>query len=248
MLGVKTGADRMYVGRVVDGDAAMAVVELPSRQVTIERALLRPVLRGRDVRRFYSIPRRVIVWCHDDAGKPIVQLPSNAALYFEQRSKELRARSDYRGGPVWTVFRTRCLSEKHRIVWPDIVRRPRAIALDETKTPSAIPLNTCYVAAMPDRETALATAAIMNSTWAAAFFTKSADEARGGYRRINARVAQQIPVPGNGPRRAALAQLSKRVHENEGDSNEELDEAVANTLGLSKRARQILRSLADNTR
>jgi hypothetical protein len=99
---------------------------------------------------------------------------------------------------------------------------------------------------MPDRETALATTAVMNSTWTAAFLAVSADEARGGYRRINARVAQQIPVPDTGPRRAALAQLSKRVHENEGDNNEDLDEAVADTLGLSKRSRKILKSLAGN--
>ena len=248
MVGVKTGADNLYIGRIVDGDGDIAVVALPGRQVSIERALLRPVLRGRDVRSFRSQPRRVIVWCHDEDGRPLQKLPNQAALYFETRAKELRARSDYHSGPDWTVFRTRCVSGNHRIVWPDIAQRPRVIALEETKTPSAVPLNTCYVSAAPDRETALATTAVMNSTWAAVFLTVSTDEARGGYRRFNARVAQQIPVPVKGPRRVALAQLSKRVHENEGDSDENLDEAVAITLGLSKRTQRILRSLADNFR
>ena len=248
MLGVKTGADALYVGRVVDGDASVAVVAFPGRQVSIERTLLRLVLRGRDVRRFRSLPPRVIVWCHDDDGTPISHLPDHAALYFKQCSRQLRARSDYRRGPVWTVFRTRCVSENHRIVWPDIAQHPRAVALDETKTPAAVPLNTCYVAATPDRETALATTAVMNSTWAGAFFAASADEARGGYRRINARVARQVPVPESGPCRVTLAELSKRVHENEGDSNEDMDEAVANALSLSKRARRVLRSLADTSR
>ena len=246
MLGVKTGADSLFVGRIVDGDAELAVIAFPGRQETIERALVRPVLRGRDVRRFHSTPRRVIVWCHDDDGKPIAELPCHAALYFEQRSKELRARSDYRRGPDWTVFRTRCVAGNHRVVWPDIAQRPRAVALTETGTSSAVPLNTCYVAAMPDRETALATTAVMNSTWAAAFVAQHSDEARGGYRRINASVAQLLPVPHKGPGRVALAQLTKRVQKNEGDGDEELDEAVADTLGLSKRTRKILRQLADN--
>ena len=247
MLGVKTGADNLYVGRVVDGDDSVAEVAFPGRQVPIERALLKPVLRGRDVRRFRCIPRGVIVWCYDDDVMPIPRLPDHAARYFEQRSGQLRARSDYRGGPVWTVFRTRCMSGNHRIVWPDIAQHPRAVVLDAAGTPSAVPLNTCYVATTADRETALATTAVMNSTWTAALLTASADEARGGYRRINARVARQIPVPDPGPRRAALAQLSKRVHENERHNNEDLDEAVAHALGLSDRARGILRSLADTS-
>ena len=133
------------------------------------------------------------------------------------------------------------------MVWPDIAQRPRAVVLDATGIPSAIPLNTCYVAAMPDRETALATTAVMNSTWAAAFFSQNADEARGGYLRINASVAQQLPVPHKGSRRVALAKLTKRVQNDEGDSDEELDEAVADALCLSKRARKILRKLADNS-
>lgn len=89
--------------------------------------------------------------------------------------------------------------------------------------------------------------AVMNSTWAAAFIAQYADEARGGYRRINASVAQKLPVPHKGSRRIALAQLTIRAQKNEADGEEELDEAVANALGLSKRARKILRKLADNS-
>jgi hypothetical protein len=119
--------------------------------------------------------------------------------------------------------------------------------LEETKTPSAIPLNTCYVSAAIDRETALAAAAVFNSTWAAAFFASNADEARGGYHRINARVARLLPVPDPGPHRAVLAQLSKRVHEDEGNCNEDVDSAVALALGLSKRTQTTLRSLVHDT-
>jgi hypothetical protein len=246
MLGVKTGADSIFVGRIVGTSADLAIVALQGREVLLEPTLLRPVLRGRDVRRFSTKSSGVILWCHGDDGTPFSSLPSNAASYFGRCAREARNRSDYRSGPVWTLFRTRCTAVQHRIVWSDIVQRPRAVVLEETAEPLAIPLNTCYVASAPNREAALAATAVFNSTWAAAFFVSSADEARGGYRRINGRVARLLPVPKPGPRRAALAQLSKRVHENEGDDNEDVDAAVAYALDLSTRTQDILRSQLDN--
>jgi hypothetical protein len=246
MLGVKTGADRFFVGRVRARYEGLATVVFADREVLLEEILLRPALRGRDVRRFSAEPSGVILWCHGVDGNPISALPEHAVSYFETCSRNMRRRSDYRGGPLWTLFRTRCVIAENRIVWPDIAKRPRAIVLEETSAPSAIPLNTCYVAPSPDRETALAVAAVMNSSWAAAFFASYADEARGGYRRINARVARLLPVPAKGRRRTELAQLSKRAHEYEGDSKEDLDASVANALNLSQRTQNTLKSLFDN--
>jgi hypothetical protein len=246
MLGVKTGADRLYVGRVKACEPGAAIVAFRDREVPIELSVLRPVLRGRDVREFHSQPSGVLVWCHDGDGLPLTRLPKRAAHYFDQCAQDLLKRADYRTGPIWTLFRTRCVSGDHHVVWPDIAKRPRAIVLEATKTPSAIPLNTCYVAAFADRESALVTAAVLNSTWAAALVVASADEARGGYRRINARVTQTIPIPTQGNRRVALAQLCERFHENQGSCSENLDEAVATTFGLSNRTQEALRSLVNH--
>ncbi|MCI0345583.1 MAG: hypothetical protein L0221_09100, partial [Chloroflexi bacterium] len=105
------------------------------------------------------------------------------------------------------------------------------------------PLNTCYVAPAPDRETALVAAAVLNSTWFAALAAVTADEARGGYRRINARVAATVPLPADGTNRTALAELSARAHLGEHVDDTELDEAVADALALSVRARRALRRL-----
>ncbi len=247
MLGVKTGADRHFLGRVVDGNESVSVVELKQGRFLIETSLLRVALRGRDVRRFAIRPTKVLVWCHAADGAPLTRIPKHSARYFEQCAEALRGRSDYRSEPAWCVFRTRCTLGDHRLVWPDISRRPRAVALNETQSPAAIPMNTCYVSATDDRETALAAAAVMNSTWAAAFFMAGTDEASGGYRRINARAARHLPVPLPGDARAELAQLSNRIHQDENFDNQELDDAVAHTLGLSKRTRQALKLLAENS-
>jgi hypothetical protein len=125
-------------------------------------------------------------------------------------------------------------------VWPDIALHPSAAALDETDFADGVPLNTCYVSCTADRATALAVALILNSTWAWAIALVTADEARGGYRRINARVAGQMPVPA-GPTRAALATLGAAAHRNRHANQDELDDAVADALGLPAAGRELLR-------
>ncbi len=248
ILGVKTGADKIFLGQLVATDGSTAEVQFGNHRITIERSSLRPALRGRDVRAFSAKPQRVILWAHDGSGAPLRHLAPRAAGYVKQQSPLLLRRSDYRTGPLWSVFRIRGATADNRVVWPDIARRPRAVALDETEAHTAIPLNTCYVAPAPDRETALVITAVLNSIWAMAFAAVSADEARGGYRRMNAHVIEQIPVPDGGLARVALTELSQRAHRHEHVTNEDLDEAVADALGLSARTRRHLRALAADHR
>jgi hypothetical protein len=245
-LGVKTGANAVFIGVPIDMNAAEALVMFDEREVEVEQALLRPALRGRDVSAFSAKPERVILWTHSDNGDVLESLPLKASRYLKHHSAKLRSRKDYRKGPPWTVFRVTASLSAHRVVWADIARYPRSVALDETDFGNAIPLNTCYVAAAPDRECALAIAATLNSTWACVQSITSADEARGGYRRINARVASEIAVPHPGAQRKALAELSLQAHIHRNVNVNDLDEAVADALDLSIRTRKALRSLAAN--
>jgi hypothetical protein len=185
-----------------------------------------------------------MLWGHDSAGAPLATLPPLADAYLRAQEARLRARSDYRGGPLWTVFRVRHAVATSRVVWPDIARRPTAVALEASPVPDAIPLNTCYVAAAPDAESALAIAAVINSTWTRVLAHFTADEARGGYRRINARVAGRFPVPAAGPWRRQLADLSLNAHQGHALDQADLDDAVADSLGLSAIARDRLRAMA----
>ncbi len=244
-LGVKTGADCVFVGRPVGVEDGASVVRLGDRTVRIECDALRPAVRGRDVVAFAVRLERVILWGLDDAGTPHAHLPPLAGGHVRRHRSRLERRSDFRSGPLWTVFRTRAAVQAHRVVWPDIARRPRAVLLDEV-APRAIPLNTCYVAAAPDREAALAITGVLNSTWAMALTSVRGNEARGGYRRITARVAEDLPVPPPGVHRTALAAFCARAHRAADAAREELDSTVADALGLSPGARRILRRLADD--
>lgn len=242
-LGVKTGADRVFVGRLVRTKGHTAIVQFETEEVELEAFLLRPALRGRHIRPFRADPANVLLYAHRPSGAPLDALPPLAARYLEKHRSLLSARADGTESPIWAIFRLRCALGSHRIVWADISRRPAAVALDETCHSRALPLNTCYVASAPDRDTALAAVGVMNSTWAAALVSVTADEARGGYRRINARVAGEIPVPHRGAHFDHLVALSQSAHAGSFDQDA-LDTAAADALSLSADAREALRSLA----
>jgi len=171
-LGVKTGADDLFV------TAAPASHALPA-------------LRGRDVAAFRVEPRVFLYWTHDAAGRPLQRLPPALAERFTPHLDRLRRRADYRGGPPWQVYRTALARAPHRVVWADLARRLAAAAPGS----DVIPLNTVYGIATREHAEALALAALLNARWLSALARLSADPARGGFYRFNARVVSHLPIP-----------------------------------------------------
>jgi len=231
MLGVKTGADAVFVGRHRGTLAAACRVRLGGEEVELEGAVLRPALRGRDVRPFHAAGDRVVIWPYDAAGT-LQPLPPLAARWIRRHRAALERRSDFRGGAPWALFRIGAAVARHRVAWPDLALRPHAVALDAARS-AAVPLNTCYVSALADDATALALAATLNSTWIHALLLLRADEARGGYRRHNARTMAAVPVPPDGAARDRLVALSRAAHQTHDFCAHDLDRAVAQALGLT---------------
>jgi hypothetical protein len=133
-------------------------------------------------------------------------------------------------------------------VWPDIARRPTAAVLEICGLPRAVPLNSCYTVGTADRETALLIAGVFNSVWCDALASVTADEARGGYRRINLRVASGLPIPPSCPATESIIALSARAHEHTDFKAADLDDAVASAFDLPADSRRILRALAARSR
>jgi len=245
-LGVKTGADGLLVGRVTARSRQMCEVEFGTGgTVRLEPSVLRPALRGRDVAAFAAVPSRVVLWCYSAAGEVLAQLPPLAAAYVARHRAALEHRADYRAGPLWTLFRTGPAARGHRVVWSDIARRLGAAVVEESAADS-VPLNTCYVAAFPDRESALVACAVLNSSWATALAGVLADEARGGYRRFNARVVGSIPLPTAGLAFDRLVRLAFDAHRGSDVPTAQLDHAVAQALGLSGSVQAALRAALDD--
>jgi len=242
-LGVKTGADGILVGALVERSGDHCLVRFDTQDVEIEAAVLRPALRGRDLSPYRATPARVLVWPHSADGAPWRALPPLAAKWIAGHHGRLTRRSDYRDGPAWTLFRVRAARGDHRVVWADLSYTGAAVALDDA-LPDGIPLNTCYVSHAADRDAALALAATINSLWIRVLIRTLGDEARGGYRRWNARVMGLVPVPVAGPARTRLAALSLTAHTSDDIDADEIDTAVADALGLSSATRAALRAVA----
>lgn len=216
-LGVKTGADEVFlVGEPLDG--------------------ARPVVRGRDLSPWCCEPRGFLLWTHGADGRPLSVLPTAMGTRLAPHFDRLRRRADYRGGAPWQLFRTALAGAPHRVLWADVARR-LAAAVPE---PAAVPLNSVYGIATRTADDAHALAALLNSRWHTALARLRADPARGGYRRFNARVVRELPIPpGAAPAWAALAAMGRRRATD--------DAAVAELLQLEASDRRALARLSPDS-
>ena len=226
-LGVKTGANTVFL----------------SPPPEIEVALVRPALRGRDIRPFRARPTTRLLFPHDARGQVLPRLPAAAARYLAAHAPLLRARSDYQAGPLWTLFRTGPALAPFRVVWADLALRLEALALTGPGDAALIPLNSCYLLALPDAPQALALSAWLNTSWLRALARLDADPAAGGYARFNARVVAALPLPDGVLHDPQLVELAERGAR--GDPIQEpLDAHAAALLSLSSTARAELAAVA----
>lgn len=213
LLGVKCGCNEAFLVNDTGGDPVLAAVECKGRRGSLERELLRPLLRG-DALQAWHVPAspRAIIWTHRGAGAPLGALPPAAARWLAPWRRQLRARSDLRGGGSWwMLFRTESADcTRTRVVWSDFGRTPRAAILPAGDP--TVPLNSCYVLPCTDPVDALAVAALLNSALASAFLNAIAEPARGGWHRYLAWTVEQLPLPRNWTRaRTMLAPLAERA-------------------------------------
>ncbi len=236
-LGVKTGCNRAFVVSIAGCGAALAEVKQEDRRGWVERSLLRPALRGELVRpwRVQGPSHEYVIWTHDAGGRPLPRLPRHAGNWLRGWQSVLSSRTDaHRGGMWWQLFRTPAAdSRRHRVVWCDIGRAPRALVL-EPGDPT-VPINTCYVA-FADEAGAWALAALLNSALAGAWLNVIAEPARGGYRRYFAWTMATLPIPADQQTfRDALAPLGQAAGAGEQLSQQQLLDGVLGAYRLRHR-------------
>jgi hypothetical protein len=230
-LGVKTGADEIFLADAPD----------------IEAPLLRRAVRGRDVRPFRARPGPWLRWPCDSSGSPLEVLPPRASEWAARHRTALVTRADYRGGPPWVVFRTVGAVAAHRVVWADLGRRLAAAALIGADDRSKVPLNTCYVASVGDEPAALALTALLNSSWLRALASAMAPPAASGFRRFNARVVEALPYPERASRDPQLVALAREAASGT-DVHDAVDARAADLLGLDAEERRALAAAAGHSR
>lgn len=209
LLGVKTGFNDAFLVTEADeshrGDGCSVRVSNAARGGSVERGMLRPVIRGETVTPWrFSADRTRIIWTHDSAGRPLRLLPSGAMRWLSHTRRSLERRSDARGqSPWWKLFRTDGADpSRFRVVWADIGRAPRALVLEPGDR--SVPLNTCYVVRCAHQEDALTLTALLNSEPIARWLAVIAEPARGAYHRYLAWTISMLPVPADWSRAKQL--------------------------------------------
>jgi hypothetical protein len=224
-LGVKTGANRLFLN--------------PPR---VEPEVLRWAVRGRDVTPFLVRRRTRLLWTHGPDGSPLPRLPPQAAAHLGPHAAALRARSDYVGGPPWTLFRARAVTQPHRVVWADLARDLRAASLADMA--DTIPLNSCYVALARNDPEADRLAAWLNSSWLRAAARAGAVPAAGGCSRFTAATVGALPLAAAAladPDLSTLARLAAEGRRVQAD----LDDVTARHLCLTEAHRRTLLAALD---
>ena len=222
-LGAKTGANEVFLDPPAD----------------IEAVVIRRALRGRDLRAFRTCGGVRLFFPHGSDGAPFRRLPAAALRHVMRHDAMLRGRADYDQGPPWTLFRVRGAMGRYRVVWSDLARTMRAVALAGADEACLVPLNTCYVITTRDRDTALALTAWLNCTWVRVAARATADRAASGFARFNARVVRDLPLPPlvlSNPDLPRLAVAGARGV----DIQEELDDLCGVMLALSPASRAAL--------
>jgi hypothetical protein len=132
-------------------------------------------------------------------------------------------------------------------VWADLARRLAALALTDDRARDQIPLNTCYVIATPDADTALRLAAWLNATWLRAAARLAAPPAAGGFARFSARIVGGLPLPEGVLTDPALGDLARAGAEGQ-DVQREIDAIAARHLELDAAAARALEAVQPDHR
>jgi hypothetical protein len=210
-LGVKTGANEVFL----DPPASLV-------------GWTRPAIRGRDVRPLCASASAQLLWPADDRGTPWPRLPVPVMEHLTQHRARLERRADLVSGPWWQLFRVAAATGRWRVVWSDLAPHLRAAALT---TPQDVPLNSCYVVALPDETSMWACAAWLNATAIGALARSVAESAANDYARFGARAVESVPLPSGVLHDARLAELGRSAWNRE--VSMAIDHRVAHWLRLT---------------
>ena len=187
--GTGTNADAVYI---FEGDPDAA---------DPEPALLRPVLRGRDVSAWGAASPRVrcLVPYHADGRllepDELARYPRAAAHLERHRDRlESRERGRFAGERFYQFGRPQNLrllfGDRLRVVVPDVFREPRAL-LDR----GALVLDSAYAVFPGDPALAPLICAVLNSPAVYLFLRETGVPLRGGYRRMKTAYLDELPIP-----------------------------------------------------
>jgi hypothetical protein len=278
--GVMTALDRVFTVRRIEPvpeapeealffasgyyDSRLPDRERLGHRARIEKALLRPLVRGADVKAWRFTAPGFILWTHDETtGRVLDSISDKAKHYLETHSRALKARTDCREGmPLWQIFRVSPLKLGPKVLWQQLSNElgavfvPPRIADPILGERLLIPLLTAYLIPVSSELMGVGVAALLNSLPVRLYTTSFAERARGGYFRFTSPVIGLIPVPedirtfleggSTSPDVSGMVEISRALHANPTRFDrpaleEELDACVARLYGLDDAALRAMR-------
>jgi len=252
--GVFTGANDVFVATRVEpklADLAHVTFEpgvsgAKPHSAYVEESVLRPLVRGQDIRAWSFETERAIVFCHDDAGRPIVA-PKRVQRYFQRHSARLRGRAEWKPSlPLGTIFRVAPHTFGHRIAWHDLALDLHAVVLPASidvwrKSRALIPLNTVYYIKPRTEREAYILAAYLNSLPVRTFARAIAERAKDAHFRFFAWVIECLPLPLDWERFRAdeIERISRDAHSQRmlaPSEQERLDRLICAAYRLDRKA------------
>ncbi len=235
-LGVKCGCNAAFLVNETGGTNTLATVTTTKHPTQIERALLRPLIRGETIQSWSITPSSEhIIWTHDrNTGAPLQTLPQHTLTWLNHWRSRLQHRSDARHQHRWwALFRTNAANTNTpRVVWGDLGQSPRATLL--LPHDPAVPLNSCYVIHPPTIDDAVALTTLINTPLIAAWLRTIAEPARGGYRRFLGWTMALLPIPNDWQHaRTILTPLGHRALTGHPPTPEELHNATLHAYNIS---------------
>jgi hypothetical protein len=239
LLGVKSGCNDAFVVQPEAGwrgraPGSVCSVRSGTHDGFIERALLRPALRGEDLSPFTARPiEHAMIWTHDAAQQPMRTLPPRAGRWLAHWRPTLERRADVRARDRWwSLFRLDAAVAGWRVVWGDVGRTPRAVVLSPDD--DTVPLNSCYVVRANGESDADALAAWLNAPLATAWLAAIAEPARGQYHRFLGWTMARLPLPAEWTvARRLLAPLGRAARNGSAPSPQELHDCSVRAFRLA---------------
>ena len=258
--GVFTGANDVLLATHVEpklGNLAHVTFERPDSgakpgSAYLEDAVLRPLVRGQDIRAWSFQTERAILFCHDDAGR-LITPPKRVQRYLQRHAARLRARAEWKPFlPLGAIFRVAAHTFGHRIAWHDLAADLHAAVLPATvdawgSSRALIPLNTVYYLRPRTEREAYILAAYLNSLPVRTFARVIAERAKDAHFRFFAWTVGCLPLPHDWHRLNAdeIERISRRAHAQRGiepDDQVRLDHIIATAYHLDEAARNALAS------
>lgn len=268
--GVKTAANDVFFVDEVEPteDDDEVLVETQDEVVTrIERDVLRPLVRGKNIDEWNFDFDSFIIWVYDDNGEVLTTLPDRVAEHVESYKDDLEERRDYLvanqmddGSPYWVFGNVNKGKLDAKVAWQDIAK-----TIESAYLPSKVDVNLDTGIDLGDRELVPTTTlqffeemddtvaknltGVLNSTYARAYVGSYATRTGGRYCHHKSWTLGILPVPteafeGDAGR---MTEIVEQLYDEGTDSDlsDELDEIIADLYGLSESETEAIEDFVD---